>query len=312
MNVIKTALEGVKVLPAKAKFAIVKNAPVLCLGAGLATIGVGVVLACKATRKADSVINETSEFIENAKTKIGLCCSDGSEYTEEDYELDVKNEKIKRNVRVVKTYILSVCVIAAGMGLVCFGHGILANRYANAVTAFNGLMLAHNNYRARVAERLGEEAEAELYYNCKRDEEGNTYLGRPNDFSYIWDWDSPGASNNNFCNADYLSKMHAYLYRKYDTQGYLFVIDVLEELGIKPENLDSKDLKLSKIYGWKKGMTEDMNWGTLYYDFVERAAHHEYDNMDAMGVVIDFSSSRDILVSDKVWDPIGNGIVCLT
>lgn len=304
MNILSTIVTTVKVLPAKAKFAAVKNAPVLCLGAGLVTIAGGVVLACRATRKADMIIDEAHNFISDAESKIGMPCSDGTTYSEEDYAEDVKNEKIKRNVKVAKAYILAVCVIAAGMGLVCFGHGILAHRYATTVTALNGFLASTTAYRERVREEVGAEKESELYYGSG---EG---IGLKQDLSYVFDEDSPGASKSNIWNAGYLSKMFNFLYsERYELNGYIFVWDILHEMGIDETQLDAKDLHIAKTFGWRKGFTEDMNWGVQYEDFVERC--EELADMAPVAVVLDFSSARNLLVSDDIWEPFGN-VICLT
>lgn len=304
MNILSTIVTTVKVLPAKAKFAAVKNAPVLCLGAGLVTIAGGVVLACRATRKADMIIGEAHNFISDAEGKIGMPCSDGTVYSEEDYAEDVKNEKIKRNVKVAKAYILAVCVIAAGMGLVCFGHGILAHRYATTVTALNGFLASTTAARERVREEVGAEKESELYYGSG---EG---IGLKQDLSYVFNEDSPGASKSNIWNGGYLSKMYNFLYsERYELNGYIFVWDILHEMGIDETQLDAKDLHIAKTFGWRKGFTEDMNWGVQYEDFVERC--EELADMAPVAVVLDFSSARNLLVSDDIWEPFGN-VICLT
>lgn len=303
MNILSTIVTTVKVLPAKAKFAAVKNAPVLCLGAGLVTIAGGVVLACRATRKADMIIGEAHNFISDAESKIGMPCSDGTTYSEEDYAEDVKNEKIKRNVKVAKAYILAVCVIAAGMGLVCFGHGILAHRYATTVTALNGFLASTTAYRERVREEVGAEKESVLYYGS---DEG---IGLKQDLSYVFDEDSPGASKSNIWNGGYLCKMYNFLYDRFERVGHIFVWDVLSEMGIDETQLDAKDLRIAKTFGWRKGFTEDMNWGVQYEDFVERC--EELADMAPVAVVLDFSSARNLLVSDDIWEPFGN-VICLT
>lgn len=303
MNILSTIVTTVKVLPAKAKFAAVKNAPVLCLGAGLVTIAGGVVLACRATRKADTIIGEAHNFISDAEGKIGMPCSDGTVYSEEDYAEDVKNEKIKRDVKVAKAYILAVCVIAAGMGLVCFGHGILAHRYATTVTALNGFLASTTAYRERVREEVGAEKESELYYGSG---EG---IGLKQDLSYVFDEDSPGASKSNIWNGGYLCKMYNFLYDRFERVGHIFVWDVLSEMGIDETQLDAKDLHIAKTFGWRKGFTEDMNWGVQYEDFVERC--EELADMEPVAVVLDFSSARNLLVSDDIWEPFGD-VICLT
>lgn len=303
MNILSTIVTTVKVLPAKAKFAAVKNAPVLCLGAGLVTIAGGVVLACRATRKADMIIGEAYNFISDAESKIGMPCSDGTTYSEEDYAEDVKNEKIKRNVKVAKAYILAVCVIAAGMGLVCFGHGILAHRYATTVTALNGFLASTTAYRERVREEVGAEKESELYYGSDNN------IGLKQDLSYVFDEDSPGASKSNIWNGGYLCKMYNFLYDRFERVGHIFVWDVLSEMGIDETQLDAKDLHIAKTFGWRKGFTEDMNWGVQYEDFVERC--EELADMAPVAVVLDFSSARNLLVSDDIWEPFGD-VICLT
>lgn len=307
MNIISTAVNTAKALPAKAKLTIVKHAPALCLAAGVGGVIGGVVLACKATRKSDAVINEFHEYEAYCEGLVGKPCSDGTTYSEEDKNNDIKNEKIKTTVKVAKNYILSVLVIAASIGFICGGYKIISNRAARLATTVNALLIGEKAYRQRVASVIGEEAERELYYDkhTEVDEDGNTivtYEVPKTGLACMFDDSNPNFGRSNTMNAVWLSKLYSYLNDKYERVGHIFVIDILRELGDHEEDINFSDLRCAKTWGWKKGVTDDMDWGVVFDDFIERAQSNEFDNMDPIPVILDFGSARDLLVNDKVWD----------
>lgn len=307
MNIISTVVNTTKTLPAKAKMTIIKKAPVLCLGAGVAGVIGGVVLACKATRKSDAVITELHEYEAHCSELVGKPCLDGTTYSEEDKNNDIKNEKIKTAVKVAKNYILSVLVIAASIGFICGGYKIISNRAERLATTVNALLIGEKAYRQRVASVIGDEDERELYYgkHTEVDEEGNpiaTYEVPKTGLAYVFDDSNTNFGRSNTMNARWLCNIYQQLYRRYETIGHIFVIDILKELGDHEEDINFSDLRCAKTWGWKKGVTDDMDWGVVFDEFIERAKSNEFDNMDPISVILDFGSARDLLVNDKVWD----------
>lgn len=307
MNILSTVVNTTKALPAKAKMTIIKNAPVLCLGAGVAGVIGGVVLACKATRKSDAVINEFHEYETYCEGLVGKPCSDGTTYSEEDKNNDIKNEKIKTGVKVAKNYILAVLIIAASIGFICGGYKIKSNRAARLASTLNAVLIGEKAYRQRVASVIGDEAERELYYgkHTEVDEEGNTivtYEVPKTGLAYVFDDSNVNFGRSNTMNAKWLCNIYQQLYRRYETIGHIFIIDILKELGDHEEDINFSDLRCAKTWGWKKGVTDDMDWGVVFDEFIERAKSNEFDNMDAISVILDFGSARDLLVNDRVWD----------
>lgn len=307
MNIISTVVSTTKALPAKAKMTVIKNAPVLCLAAGVGGVIGGVVLACKATRKSDAVINEFHEYETYCEGLVGKPCSDGTTYSEEDKNSDVKNEKIKTTVKVAKNYILAVLVIAASIGFICGGYKIISNRATRLATTLNAVLIGEKAYRQRVASVVGDEAEQELYYgkHVEVDEEGNTivtYEVPKMGLACVFDDNNANFGHSNTMNAKWLCNIYQQLNRRYETVGHIFVIDVLEELGYHEEDIVFSDLRCAKTWGWKKGVTDDMDWGVVFDEFIERAQSNEFDSMAPISVILDFGSARDLLVNDKVWD----------
>lgn len=73
------------------KFKLNKRSPEISLGIGILCGIATTVSACKATIKAQEILKERDE---NLKKYEELKDEGSDEYTEEDYDIDVRNEKI--------------------------------------------------------------------------------------------------------------------------------------------------------------------------------------------------------------------------
>ena len=121
----------------------------------------GTVLACKKTKEAEPVIDHAKEqleelkYVENnksaeekptAKEYIRICARAG-------YEL-------------VKIYALPAGLWVGGMGFIFGGHGKLKKDKNKYLAGGIALQKFFDSYRGRVREKIGEEAEKDLYFSA--------------------------------------------------------------------------------------------------------------------------------------------------
>lgn len=308
---------------AGASLKIRKRAPELCLAAGIASVTVGVVSACKATRKVDTITNDYNDFCEKCDEAIGKVCSDGSVYSEEDRDTDIRNEKIRSTIMKAKAYFPACLLIVAGLGSIIFGQKILKDRYNAALTSANLIAGAYNAYRERVKENFGEDVDAGLYKGnvmVTKDEDGNIVQINPDakvdkirstsPYTYVFDESNPNFTQNNAENAAFLSRVMSYCNTKLTSNRYLFLSDVLDELGDTDCVLAGDPLgKAARLCGWVDGYGDNcVDFGYICEDFVNRAAAHEFDNMEPIAVVLDFNVVGNILEDLPASLKVGNEI----
>lgn len=150
-------------------FKIKKASPEILIGAGIIGGVVTVVTACKATIKAQ-------EIIEEAKFTIGKIheVADNEEfadqYTEEDLKKDLTITYVRTGVELAKVYLPSVITGAASIACVLTGHNIIRGRNAALAAYAAAVKKNFDGYRGRLTERFGEELDNELLYGIKAQE----------------------------------------------------------------------------------------------------------------------------------------------
>lgn len=150
-----------------------QHAPTIGIIVGSIGVIVGTVMACKATLD----LNET---LENAKNDIDDIHAEFEEIKEanaEDEEAATKavsevNKKItnvyaRTALDLVKLYGPSVLVLGLSITTIAFSHKTMLKRNASLIAANGSLYAAFKDYRKRVAEKYGDEAEKDILYNVR-------------------------------------------------------------------------------------------------------------------------------------------------
>lgn len=295
MNISSVVLKGV----GHAKLFLKKYAPDILAGVGIVGVGVGTVLACKATLKADTIVKETNEVINDISGKVGAKCEDGSEYSDEDLKNDISILKRHRNIQLVKNYLMSVLILAGSVVSIGFGHKILNDRYKGMIYAYNGAMAAYNELQKRVLEKYKEEGQQLIEQKTPPEElkndssDGLKVTGLPaKPLAILFDETSSEFTKDNGLNAAVLNSTINWANWKLHRDGYLFVNDVLERLGVQkiPEG---------NILGWVddtvNGGSGYIDFGFQVEDFIQRCMLHEYDTCSAMGIMMYFTTDGNIL-----------------
>lgn len=297
----------------RAKLSLKKHSPEILVGAGIVGVVASGVLACKATLKVNETLEESRANIEKIKaaTEKGVTEA-GKEYTEEDSKNDLKITYIQTGVKLAKLYALPVGVGAVSIAAILGGHNILRKRNIALATSYAALFNDFKGYRSRVVERFGEDLDKELKYNLKikqieeivADEDGSEttvkkevqVMNGPADpsqysqFARFFDNGCSGWDDNPEYSLMFLNQQQNYANEKLKRQGYLFINDVFEMLGIPK-------CKEGQTHGWV--YDEKNPIGDNFIDFGIYNIHIEKNRDFVNGyekvILLDFNHDGNIM-----------------
>lgn len=237
-----------------------KHSPEILVAAGVIGIGVSMVMACKATTKANDILEDTKCALDG----IHECSEDpdlSKKYTEEDKKKDLVIVYAQTGVKFAKLYGPSVVMCALSIGCILKSHDIMSKRNAALAAAYAAVDTGFKEYRNRVVERFGKELDQELRYNIKAkeveerivDENGNEVVEtkivetvNPNtysDYSRFYDESCTGWVKDPESNLAFLKLQQGYANERLERKGHLFLNEVYDMLGI-PRT------KAGNIVGW--------------------------------------------------------------
>lgn len=215
-----------------------KNSPTIMVVAGVVGLGATAVLAAKATRNIDPILND------HAKQRLGIA---------EDSQLDARAEQIQlvklytnTTFELGRLYAPTIVVGTLSAGSVLYGHRILKGRHIATMAAYTGLMEQYQAYRMRVAETIGEELERDIHHGAVGEwQEDPDHPGEyklkskqqlhDRSWSYLRPWFDE--SNDNWTtdptsNYLFLKGVQSHMNRVLDIKGHVFLFEVYDALGI--------------------------------------------------------------------------------
>ena len=237
-----------------------KYSPEILVVAGVIGVGVSMVMACKATTKANDILEDTKAAVD----AVHKCAEDpdlSKKYTEEDKKKDLVVVYAQTGVKFAKLYGPSVAMCALSIGCILKSHDIMSKRNAALAAAYAAVDTGFKEYRNRVVERFGKDMDQELRYNIKAkeveetvvDAEGNETTTTtavntvdPNsysDYSRFYDESCTGWVKDPESNLLFLKMQQNYANERLQRKGHLFLNEVYDMLGI-PRT------KAGNIVGW--------------------------------------------------------------
>lgn len=251
--------DSIKLKFNKYTYPVKKHSPEILLISGAIAVVSSAVMACRATLKLDSILEDSRDKlnkIDEAKNDM-----DSDIYSEDDAKKDTLIVGVQTAAKVAKLY--APWVILGGLGLASMfaSHGIMVKRSAALAAAYSALDEGFKKYRKNVVDRFGDDIDKELRYGIKaervsvteEDENGKERKSKktvetidPNDISVyakFFDELSPCWQNNADINLSYLRAREREANARLIAQGYLFLNDVYDMLGI-PRT------KAGQVVGW--------------------------------------------------------------
>ena len=299
----------------KVGFKFKKHSPEILTGAGIVCVVASTVMACKATTKLSTILDETKEQTDQIH---GYVEKNGysEKYSENDEKKDLAIVYTKSGVNIAKLYGPSVLVGVLGITSILAGNNILRKRNVALTAAYTAVDNGFKKYRERVVERFGEAVDRELKNNARKeevevvetDENGEekvvkkeAYVVSPSDISEYarffeeYTVDDKGNkikntywTSNNEYNLMYIKKAESFANDKLRINGYLFLNEVYEMLGI-PKT------KAGQVVGWV--YDEKNPVGDNYVDFglyKDNLSYSDFVNGYDPAILLDFNVDGNI------------------
>lgn len=291
-----------------------KNSPKILMGVGIAGSVASTVLACKATLKVKDILDEKNETVK----QIHNCVEDETvDYNEEDKKKDLTILYAQTGVKLVKLYLPSIALGALSITSIISGYKILNKRNVALAAAYTVVDKGFKNYRKNVVERFGEEVDRELRHNIKAkqieekyiDKDGNEKTRKKkvyeiaedkkpgegiSEYAKFFDeWNTDEHSKDPEYNLMFLRKQQDYANEVLKHQGYLFLNEVYDMLGI-PRT------QAGQVVGWI--YDENNPTGDNYVDFGIYDLHdqqkRDFVNGLERNILLDFNV--DGVIYDKI------------
>ena len=157
----------------KAEFTIKKNSPEILLGAGIVGFVGTIVLACRATCRADEVLEFHRRKIKDINDAKEIADADPEgemSYDVEIYRQDKAIRYLKTTGSLAKLYAPTVAVGTLSLACILTSRNIMQKRYLGVVAAYNGVSAAFEEYRKRVRDEYGEDLDKHFRYGTTYDE----------------------------------------------------------------------------------------------------------------------------------------------
>ena len=269
-----------------------KNSPHIFFAAGIAGTIASTVLACRATLKLSDTLDEIKKDVDPVKE-----VSPVEEYMDGDYHADRIYVYGKASLKLVRLYGPSVAVGAVSIGMLTGSHVQLVRRNTALMAAYAAVQKAYDEYRARVRDQVGEEAELEIYHAARNELVKNSSgeivkatVADPNKYSpyakffdeYSRHWQKDPELNRMF-----VQIQQNYFNQRLIAYGHVFLNEIYDALGVDRS-------KAGAVVGWLKDGD-----GDGYIDFgIFEAFNSHFVNGCEPSILLDFNV--DGVIYDKI------------
>lgn len=289
----------------KASFKVKKHSPEILIVAGVIGTVASTVLACKATTKLSTIMDESKSDIE----AIHKCSEDekmADQYSQEDVKKDLAIVYAQTGLKVAKLYAPAIALGALSITSIVASNQILRKRNVALAAAYATVDKTFKEYRSRVVDRFGEQVDKELHYNIKAKKfeemvtdpetgkekkvKSTVEVANPsnNPFAIFFDETTSKAyEENDDYNRMTLRATQQLANDKLHTDGYLFLNDVYDALGIQRT-------KMGQIVGWVDKPDEEGRDGYVDFRVIETNRETE-DGGYKKAWLLDFNVDGNIL-----------------
>lgn len=266
-------MKKLQVIAKTAAYTAKKYSPEILLGVGIVGVGISTVLACKATLKVESILDEYEEYKGKIEDGIELNETGQIEYPVEVAKKDIRVLKANTAVQFVKLYGPSVTLMGVSIGCILGAYRIMSKRQVALMAAYKVMEEAFTTYRGRVISELGEVKDAHFMYGTNTITEEETIVdenGKKKKITKEKEELVPGAKLSGFArmfeeekpdqmggwtgstqfspvhdyNLNFLNAKEQHFNDKLVVKGFVTVNEVLEELGFN-------STEAGMVCGWR-------------------------------------------------------------
>jgi len=263
-----------------------KDSPQIMFGVGMTGIVVSGLLACRATLKLEETLDDIQEEIGEVKHLAHLDQTQ-SKYPTNEYGRDLTYVYLKGAGRLAKLYAPSILIGGASLGLLTGSHVTLSRRNAGLTAAYSALQLTFDEYRERVKEEYGDQAEegirrpyelANVELDGKMVEERIVDPNRWSQYAKMFDVDNINWKKDAEWNRIFLQAQQNYFNDMLQSRGHVFLNEVYDSLGFD-------HTKAGSVVGWTISDT-----GDNFIDFgIFETASSRFLNGWERSIILDFN-----------------------
>lgn len=268
------------------------NSPHIFFGAGVAGLGVGTFMACRATLELPEKleqINNDLEQVKASKERLDAHFEGVETYDNKDYNRDLLYVYVKTGRTLSRLYGPAALVMGVSVAALAGSHIQLTRRNAALAAGFTAISKAFEDYREKVRKELGEEKERELYMgsgcapgsdccdDCKVDDALPAHTGPHSPYARLFgehnvNW-TPDGSTNYF----FLRAQQAFLNHELSSRGHVLLNDAYDLLKMERTTIGA-------LVGWT--YKDDTTW----IDFgLDEPRAERFRNGDEPSFWIDFN-----------------------
>ena len=290
-------------------FQIKKHSPEILLVAGVVGTVASAVMACKATIKAKEIVDKSKEdiaIIHDCMANETL--KENGEYSDEQGKKDLAIAYTNTAVDLAKVYGPSVILGTLSIASILTSNNILRGRNVALAAAYATVDKSYKEYRGRVREKYGEEADKELTFDIKAKEVEKTVVDEKGEekkvketvldsnsnahspYAKVFDELNDNWENDSEYNTMFLRKTERWANDYLKSHGYLFLNDVYKALGFQPT-------RAGQVVGWIYDPINPVgdNYVSFGIDNLYDNGVRLFVNGNESAVWLDFNVDGDIL-----------------
>ena len=283
------------------KHVIIRKSPEITLALGLASGIVAIGTAIKSTMDSEDVIDEHIKKINEIKERVKAAKEGHGSDNGNDISSD--EARVKEIVKVyggtikslAKLYLPTIIAGTLSVALILTSHGILRRRNALLATSLAEVTAAYNNYRDKVKEAIGEEAERDIItggtekLEIETDNDGNVTKVTKNDpinspYARFFDSSCPDFQKSPDLNMNFLMGMQNHFNDLLRINGSVFLNEIYDELGFERTPLGA-------VTGWTRDGGKEIDFGIFNHQnnarFVNRLEPVVLLDFNVEGVIYD-------------------------
>lgn len=280
-----------------------RSSPKTLFVAGIVGMVGSTVLACRATLKMDTVVDEAKDKLGMAKGLVH------DEYSEKDRQRDISLIYFQSGVKIVRLYGPAVIVGGLSIAALTKSHNILTQRNTALMAAYAALEKGFNEYRARVIEKYGEEQDRYFRYGTEDveiEEKGKSKTvtrvasGDPSIYARFFDGYSTSWGKDPEVNLIFIKAQQNHVNDLLKARGHVFLNEVYDRLGLERS-------KAGAVVGWilsSDGSTDNfIDFGV--FDDIKNDRARDFVNGREGAILLDFNV--DGVIYDKI-DTLGENL----
>lgn len=232
----------------KVGFTLKKHSPTILAAAGTVGVVTSGVMACKASTKLSTILEEHEENVEKIHDYVDEH-GYSEDYTEKDGKKDITIVYTQTGIKLVKLYAPAVALGTISIAAMLGSNHILRKRNIALTAAYTTIERSFKSYRNRVIDRFGENLDEELLYNIKTKEVEETVVDEDGkektikktvdivdindieDYSRLFYEGNPGWDPDPRFTMMFLKEQQRYANKLLKKRGYLFLNEVYKMLG---------------------------------------------------------------------------------